>query len=117
MPDEGKVPRFDIPAAPRVETDLLAVQEASAFDREWELTSTRRAWWITAILKLTLFVFVLSLNVYWAHQVIRMVWKSGMSVSGFHLSDSVLIALVTTSIANFIALVVIVAKHLFPSGS
>jgi ABC-type spermidine/putrescine transport system permease subunit II len=30
------------------------------------------------------------------------------------LANSVLIALVTTSLANFLALVAIVAKHLFP---
>ena len=115
MSDAGKVPRFDIPAAPRVETDLLAVQEASAFDREWKLKFTKGEWWIRAILRLVLFTFILWLNVYWAHNVILMVWKSGMAGSGFHVGDGVLIALVTTSIANFIALVIIVAKHLFPS--
>lgn len=115
---EPEAPKFEIPEPPKaLSVDVLAVKEASEFGREWELKSTRWGWYLTAVLKAILFVFVLSLNVYWAHQVIIMLWKSGRSGSGFHLSDSVLIALVTTSIANFIALVVIVAKHLFPSGS
>jgi hypothetical protein len=54
------------------------------------------------------------INIYWAHQVVSMLWKSGNHNSGFHLDNSVQIALVTTSIANFLALVIVVAKHLFP---
>lgn len=46
-----------------------------------------------------------------------MVEKSGAIRSKFHLDDSVLIALVSTSIANFLTLLVILAKHLFPSHS
>ncbi|HEV2194039.1 MAG TPA: hypothetical protein VGR55_00515 [Candidatus Acidoferrum sp.] len=113
-----KPAKFEIPPVELVPgDDTLAVQEVTAFDRGWELKSSRAMFWLTFLLKIALFVFVLGLNAYWAHNVILMVWKSGMPASSFHLSDSVLIALVTTSIANFIALVVIVAKHLFPSGS
>jgi hypothetical protein len=43
-----------------------------------------------------------------------MLWKAGSNNSGFHLDNSVQIALVSTSIANFLALVIVVAKHLFP---
>lgn len=117
MPEPPEARKFDIPEPPRREADFLAVEEAASFDKEWRLKSTKLEWGLWFVLKLVLFVFVLGLNVYWAHQVIMMLWKSGMAASGFHLSDSVLIALVTTSIANFVALVVIVAKHLFPSGS
>src|SRR5258707_1845033 len=112
-------PTFDIPAPASGEglsSDRLAVEEAEAFDKGWAIKSAKLDWWLRIILKGLLFIFVLGMNVYWAHQVIWMVWKAGLVGSGFHLDNSVQIALVTTSIANFLALVVIVAKHLFPSG-
>jgi hypothetical protein len=67
------------------------------------------------IFKWALFIFVLGISAWWSISVLRMVWKSGTAGSTFHLSDSVLITLVSTSIANFLGLVVIVARHLFPS--
>jgi len=102
-------------AAPR-EPDSLAVQEASGFDygNELEMKYWRWDWRLRFGLKLILFSFVVLINIYWAHQVVSMLWKSGNHNSGFHLDNSVQIALVTTSIANFLALVIVVAKHLFP---
>ena len=73
-------------------------------------------WKLGFCLKIILFTFVIGINVWWSIEVERMLWHSGVSGSTFHLNDSVLIALVTTSIANFLALVIVVARHLFPSG-
>lgn len=61
-----------------------------------------------------LFMFVLGINVWWDRLVARWVGRSGIRDGYFHLNDGVLIALATTSAANFIGLVAIVAKHLFP---
>ncbi|MGB2628044.1 MAG: hypothetical protein WAK20_14755 [Candidatus Acidiferrum sp.] len=99
--------------------DRLAVQEASGFDSDKERWMKYWLWdWRLRFgLKLILFLFVVVINIYWAHQVTMMLWKAGSSNSGFHLDNSVQIALVSTSIANFLALVIVVAKHLFPSKS
>ena len=120
QPEQPCEPGFDIPSPlddERLSSDTLAVEEAEAFDKGWALKTAKLEWHLKFWLKLLLFIFILGMNVYWAHQVIWMVWKAGLDGGGFHLANSVLIALVTTSIANFIALVVIVAKHLFPPGS
>jgi hypothetical protein len=73
-------------------------------------------WIMHFCLKPALFIFVLGLNIWWDINVRKMVWESGRVSSGFHLSDTALVALITTSMANFLALVAIVAKHLFPDS-
>jgi hypothetical protein len=72
-------------------------------------------WIMGFLLKPTLFIFVLMGSAWWVWDVSQMVWQAGRSNSGFHLSDSVLIALITTSVANFLALVTIIANNLFPN--
>lgn len=113
-PDEQ---HFDIPVPQFPSDDSQAVKENTDFDKEFLLRSERLDWWLRRRLKIALFVFVLAINVIWSYEVIRMLWSSGLAGTTFRLSDSVLIALVTTSIANFLGLVVIVARHLFPSDS
>ena len=71
-------------------------------------------WVMRFVLKPALFFFVLWINWWWDSKVMQILFESGRLSSGFHLSDSVLIALITTSIANFLVLIHIVAKHLFP---
>jgi hypothetical protein len=61
-----------------------------------------------------LFGFVLGINIWWTSNILKMVWLSGSKGSYFHLDNNVLIALVSTSIANFLALVIVVTKNLFP---
>ncbi len=65
--------------------------------------------------KLILFVFVLIGSAWWVWDVSQMVWQAGRSSSAYHLSDTVLVALITTSVANFLALVTIIANSLFPN--
>ena len=126
MADEPKpADSFDIPE-PKIETDLvtsipdrLSAKEVTAFSFGKDLELKRRHWdWrLRVVFRVLLFSFVLGINGLWSYEILRIVWRSGSSNSNFHLSDSVLIALVSTSIANFIGLVVIVARHLFPNES
>ena len=96
-----------------------AAKELFAFsmDAGWERHTARLEWRLRRQFKIVLFSFVIIINIWWTWTITRMLWHSGMFNSSFHLNDSVLIALVSTSIANFLGLVVIVARHLFPSDS
>lgn len=112
-------PPFDIPG-PKSElssNETQSAKEAAAFSSgsEHDMPRVNWDWRIRVCFRVFLFVFVLGINVYWSHQIVRLLWQSGSAGNNFHLSDSVLIALVSTSIANFLGLVVIVARHLFPS--
>jgi hypothetical protein len=116
MPEPpAEIPDPEIPGTP--EPDSLAAKEVTAFDHkaEWFLRSTQYERWQNLILKTFLFIFIIVMNIWWTHRVLQLVWESADSKSNYHLANSVLIALVTTSLANFLALVAIVAKHLFPS--
>jgi len=96
-----------------------ATKEVSAFSQsrgEWWLRSPQYEWLLNIILKALLFTFVIAMNIWWTHRVLQLLWQSASLTSQYRLANSVLIALVTTSLANFLALVVIVAKHLFPSS-
>jgi hypothetical protein len=97
-------------------SQLAAVSERLGFQsrKDSDLKRTTWDWWLKFILKVLLFIFVIFMNVWWVLNVLKMVWQSGTYNSSFHLADSVLIALVSTSIANFLALVLVVARHLFP---
>lgn len=132
MPDqpnpEKSLEAFDIPE-PRVKKLELyaadglslmdAVQEVRGFQSGEKATLTRSWWdWIQVhLLKWVLFVFVVLINIWWTNNVLKMVWMSGSKDSYFHLDDAVLIALVTSSIGAFLALVLAVAKNLFPDSS
>jgi len=72
-------------------------------------------WWSYQryVLKWVMFGFVLLIDIWWTRNVLKMVWLCG-SKSWFHLDNSVLITLVSTSVGNFLALVAIVARNLFP---
>jgi len=96
-----------------------AAQEYRGFQSRNQSALTRSWWdWIQVhVLKWILFGFVLGINIWWTNNILKMVWLSGSSPSYFHLDNNVLIALVSTSIANFLALVIIVAKSLFPDSS
>lgn len=98
--------------------DDLAVREATGFsqDSRWALSHSSWDWLLRFTLKILLFAFVIALNLWWDINVRTMLWESGQTGSSFHLHDPVLIALVTTSMANFVALIAIVAKHLFPAA-
>jgi hypothetical protein len=97
------------------EKEYLAFSQST--DEAWKLSVPRMDWTLRRIFRISLFIFVLLINVCWSAAIIVMLWKSAKIGGNFRLSDSVLVALVTTSIANFLGLVVIVARHLFPSGS
>ncbi len=80
----------------------------------WKMRHARWRSWRDLSLSYVLFAFVLIINICWETCVIKWIKLSGTKDAAFHLSDNVLIALATTSVANFIGLVAIVAKHLFP---
>lgn len=115
-PDLLEIPRVAV-ASPSARIDDLAVRESTGFaeDSRWALSHASWDWLLRFTLKILLFGFVIALNLWWDINVRRMLWQSGLAGSHFHLNDPVLIALVTTSMANFVALIAIVAKHLFPS--
>ena len=69
-------------------------------------------WWMRFVLKPVLFITIVGLSWWWSVNVSKLVWASGKG--WISLDKTVLIALVTTSVGNFIALIVIIAKHLFP---
>jgi hypothetical protein len=100
-----------------VKPDALAVREGEAFSKgePFENFAFKWEWALRFLFKMVLFGFVLGVNIWWTRNVLRMIWRSGMTKGDFHLDDAVLIALATTSIAAFLALVTVVAKHLFPS--
>ena len=70
-------------------------------------------WTLDFWLRSLFFFFALLINIWWDYNVRQMIWQSGRTNAGFHLSDGVLIALLTTSIANFIGLLTIIANYLF----
>lgn len=127
-PAAGQPPRpyplepMDIPRPPlftpaNLGVDDLALRESEGFakDSKWTLSHASWDWLLRFVLKIALFGFVIALNLWWDINVRHMIWRSGTMGSNFHLNDPVLIALVTTSMANFVALIAIVARHLFPS--
>jgi hypothetical protein len=96
-------------------SQIEALKEQVGFSSGRQSELRQQSDWVQRYyFKWVLFAFVVGMSAWWSYSVLRMVWKSGTSGSTFHLSDSVLIALVSTSIANFLGLVVIVARHLFP---
>ncbi|SRR5712692_68728 len=96
-----------------------ATQEVRGFEsgRKTDLTRSALDWSQVYLLKWILFGFVVWINIWWTRNILKMVWLSGSKGSDFHLDNNVLIALVSTSIANFLALVIVVAKNLFPDSS
>jgi hypothetical protein len=96
-----------------------AVQELRGYDSGHKSALTRSWWdWIQVhLLKWILFGFVVGINIWWTKNILRILWLSGSEGSHFHMDNNVLIALVSTSIANFLALVLVVAKNLFPDSS
>jgi hypothetical protein len=126
--DEGREePKdFTIPKPPRLDTEVeldpqslkLAIDESEGNKKGTLEKDARRGgldWNLRFTLKILLFVFVVLLNIWWDTRVADWIWFSGYTGGHFHLSDTVLVALATTSTANFLALILIIAKHLFPS--
>ena len=74
----------------------------------------RYDWAMRFALRPLLFLIVVVLNIWWDVNIRDMIWQSGRASTGFHLENSVIIALATTSMANFLGLIIIIAKHLFP---
>ncbi len=115
---EPKIERLEVSLADSLSL-ADAAQEYRGFQSRNQSALTRSWWdWIQVhVLKWILFGFVLGINIWWTNNILKMVWLSGSSPSYFHLDNGVLITLVSTSIANFLALVIIVAKNLFPDSS
>jgi hypothetical protein len=115
---------FSIPPPPTLDAEASDIRSLIRAAKEEEGNESgnlervaRRGdldWNLRFVLKILLFVFVVFLNVWWDTRVADWVWYSGYIGGKFHLSDAVLIALVSTSTANFLALILIVARHLFP---
>jgi hypothetical protein len=115
---------FQIPDPPSLDAEaadinsLLRALQEEADNRKGTLENARRGireWNLRYWLKILLFIFVVCLNVWWDTRVATWIWYSGYVGGHFHLSDTVLVALASTSTANFLALILIIAKHLFPS--
>jgi hypothetical protein len=106
----------EVPAS-NVTSQSEALKEQSGFSggSESVLKQGRMDWSQRYYLKWVIVGFVLMINIAWIANVLLMVWFSGYDTHGFHLDNSVLIVLVSTSVGTFIALVAIVAKSLFPS--
>ena len=113
--EEGQRPaEFKIPPPPSIEQEsselgslLRAAKEEEGNKKgtlEKEASHGNLDWSLKFWLKILLFAFVILLNVWWDTRVADWVWYSGYVGGGFHLSDPVLIALVSTSTANFLAL-------------
>ncbi len=109
--------KFEVPGPAKNEPEAstaLAVKEVVAFDTDD--SSMWQGKWPRYFFhggRIALIVFALVINWWWDLNVRALLWQSGRAGSGFHLNDSVLIALVTTSVANFLALVGIIARDLF----
>ena len=117
---EPKIPELLVSGSPVSPEDATLLREAALEEEEisGRLSPEWRDvydWIMRFLLKPILFVVVLMGSAWWVWDVSLMVWQSGRSGSGFHLNDAVLIALITTSVANFLALVTIIANNLFPN--
>lgn len=97
--------------------DAYREQAGFSSGKEDDLNQKSRDWRQRYLLKWVICFFVVGINIWWPWTVLRMIWSSGTSGSTFHLDDSVLIALISTSVANFLGLLVIVVRHLFPQES
>jgi hypothetical protein len=123
MADETEKPEYPIPDPPKLDltTPLNQISFTEAISEQGQMGAAwspkwreKYDWGVRFVLRPILFAAVAWLNIWWDRQVCAMLWQSGREKTGFHLPNSVLVALVTTSMGNFIALVVIIAKHLFP---
>jgi len=99
---------------------FVSLREAEAEQNQlasrWFSPKTRETydWAMTFVLKPVLFVIVVLLSWWWSVNVSKLVWASGKG--WISLDKSVLVALVTTSVGNFITVVIIIAKNLFPDA-
>jgi hypothetical protein len=102
-----------------LESFTRAAKEKKQLSEPWSRSPVWREsydWAMRFILRPAIFVIIVGLNIWWDFNVRAILWQAGRIGAGFHLDNSVLIALITTSMANFLALVAIVAKHLFPDS-
>ena len=99
-------------------TSDLALKEVLGFNKD-ERGMSLGKWphYLFHAYRTLLFIFVLGINIWWDHHIIAFIRDSGRITSGFHLDNSVLISLVTTSVANFLALVAIIARNLFANSA
>ncbi len=118
MPDDSRYPIPD-PGTPDLTRPLNQISFGEALSEQGQMSATwspkwreKYDWAMRFTLRPLLFLMVVMLNIWWDINVSRIVWRTGEG--RLHLDKTVLVALVTTSMANFIALVVIIAKHLFP---
>jgi hypothetical protein len=108
----------EVPAGNAVSyIEALKEQVGFSSGKESELRHATLEWNQKYILKWVIFAFVLVINIGWSVSILRILWLTGFHAYGFHLDNNVLITLVSTSIGNFVALVAIVAKNLFPGDS
>jgi hypothetical protein len=118
-------PQFPIPdpGKPDLDSPINQLSLAGAALEQKQLSGwwspkwlERYDWAMRYVLRPVIFVVIVWLNIWWDVNVRDILWQAGRTGSGFHLENSVLIALITTSMANFLALVAIVARHLFPDS-
>jgi hypothetical protein len=115
-----EIPAPDIGRVESIGSNLSALEAAEEYKgffegRKSKLRHDTWEWRLKVWFKVFLFVFIMVVNGWWAWSVLNIVKQSAIEGSKFHVANSVLVSLVSTSIANFLALVVIVARHLFPS--
>lgn len=118
-PLKPKSKKYTVPPLPKSEiVEPLAVKELAGFAKDdprmWRGKLPR---FLFHAYRTLLFAFALAVNIWWGRHVLAMLWQSGREGAKFHLDNAVLIALVTTSIANFLALVAIIARNLFAGSS
>ncbi len=115
---------FEIPEPriPNLDSPIGQISFANAQNEKSQFSSSfsptfhdHYDWVLRFILRPALFVFIVGVNAWWDWNVKNLIWQAGRAGSGFHLDNAVLIALITTSMANFLAIVAIVARHLFPN--
>ncbi|AEW86228.1 MULTISPECIES: hypothetical protein [Flavobacterium] len=91
--------------------DNDAVNKDISFKEKRYIAKTRR-YIIDTVLRIIFSVVYTCLLIIWLNKVIHILTHNNLC--GYKLSDNVLIALLVTSTANVIGMVVIVLKNLFP---
>lgn len=96
----------------KAEPSFLALPGESLIDTQDSLNIKKQK--LDIQLKQEFSTFIKSLVEVWVAFIACMLFFS--SINFVHISDTVLVALIAGTTVNIIGLVVIVAKHLFPSG-
>lgn len=101
-----------------IESLSLSVASSQATKKRLEVFDFK----LTIIMRLGLTGILLFIVVAWMIWVGKLVFLNGLNyaiksgLKGFYLSDNVMIALLTTTTANIIGLLVIVTRYFFPNN-